>query len=250
MPLKAVDAPFGQASRCGVPLMTPPGPIDRQRRLDRFTRHLGWASALFVFGLLFFISGILDDSGDYTAATTLGFFAVIGGVIWAAAAWSAFAATEPTGVREPETPPIPPAPSDAAPDRPNAPSHQRESAAPPLRPMIVRSTKKGIEITADLSGISVRHRAAGRRGTEGWRTRANLAWADIDTLVFDSDWRDPVVSLYAVCISRGPRVHLVDSRSITKASWEQLVSRIEQLTFGRLVIDLARRDDPGPDRFT
>jgi hypothetical protein len=45
-------------------------------------------------------------------------------------------------------------------------------------------------------------------------------------------------------------VHVVDARKISDAAWEKLAARIRTFSGGRLVLDLSRRDSPGPERFT
>jgi len=220
--------------------------------------HLASGLTLITIGTVCTIGGFIeiDNGASFTGELMfellIAISALLGGAIWFAITWPKYRSgfrtkkiSSPQAVKEPSSRAEPSAASSAR-TSPQTARATHISHFP--QPITVRSELRGIEFTADRSGIKVRHQAAASRGRGGWRTSVDLGWGEIERLVFDTDHRDPIVSLYAVRFAGG-RVHVVDSRSISETSWEKLAARIPALTEGRLIVDLAQRDNPGPDRY-
>lgn len=129
-------------------------------------------------------------------------------------------------------------------------SGRAEPDAPaPRGPVTVLGGREDTEIAVHRAGITVRDKWPAPGGRARWKVRFDGRWEAIGGLVFDYGSHDSVVALYALPAGgAGTRQHVVDARGFTERQWAEVAGSVADLSGGRLVIDLARRDRPGPLR--
>ncbi|MFD7409755.1 DnaJ C-terminal domain-containing protein [Streptomyces sp. NPDC059866] len=132
--------------------------------------------------------------------------------------------------------------SRPAPERERAARESTSSAALP-----VTVTGNGVRFVVGPTGFLVQHEHRSATGRRDWVDHVELSWPDIADLSFDSDRHDAVVALYAVRAAGG-RQHVVDSRALSTAQWQDVAKGVERLSGGRIILDLSRRDRPGGPR--
>lgn len=138
------------------------------------------------------------------------------------------------------------------PARAQQPSGQAAPSAPRAAargPVTVLGGREDTEIAVHRSGITVRDKWPAPGGRARWKVRFDMRWEAIGGLAFDFGSHDAVVSLYAVPAGgAGARRHVVDARAFSDRQWADVAGSVADLSGGRLVVDITRRDRPGPAR--
>jgi hypothetical protein len=104
-----------------------------------------------------------------------------------------------------------------------------------------------VQIIVDDAGIEIKTRVAD--GADLWNPYLQMRCSTVAGIGFAIDRYDPIVSCYAWTVDRA-RHHLADAGFLTRSEWARLGKLIAEATRGRLILDLAARDDPrslGPD---
>lgn len=138
------------------------------------------------------------------------------------------------------------------PGRAHKPADRAEPGVPPKAPrgpVTVLGGREDTEIAVHRTGIRVRDKWPMPGGTARWKVRFEMRWEAIGGLAFDYGSHDSVVALYAIPAGgAGPRQHVVDARAFTDGQWAEVAGGVAGLSGGRLVLDLTRRNGPGPLR--
>ena len=115
----------------------------------------------------------------------------------------------------------------------------------PRRPEVLITQR--VQIIVDDGGIEIKTRIVS--GADLWDPYLQMRWPTVAAIGFATDRYDPIISCYAWTVDR-VRHHLADAGSLTRSEWARLGELIAEATRGRLILDLAARDNPrslGPD---
>lgn len=117
----------------------------------------------------------------------------------------------------------------------------------PQRPEVLIT--QHVQLIVDDAGIEVKTRRGSIGGSDLWDTYLRVRWSRVVAIGFATDRHDPIVCCYAWTVDR-VRHHIADSGFLTRSEWARLGELIAGATRGRLILDLAARDNPrsvGPD---
>lgn len=79
--------------------------------------------------------------------------------------------------------------------------------------------------------------------TDVWEEYLRVQWSAVTAIGFATGRHDPIVALY-VRTAAGVRYHVADSGFLSRSEWAQLGQLIVEATHGRLILNLAERDNP------
>jgi hypothetical protein len=99
-----------------------------------------------------------------------------------------------------------------------------------------------IRFIVDDAGMQVRRKRK-TVGGEVWEEHLRIPWSAVTAMGFATGRYDPIVALYAWGAVGKPH-HVADSRFLNQVQWTQLGELIAEATRGRLILDVAGRDDP------
>jgi hypothetical protein len=131
---------------------------------------------------------------------------------------------------------------------PEHPIRQRAYEEPrPQRPEVLIT--QHVQLIVDDAGIEVKTRRGSVGGADLWETYLQMRWPTVAAIGFATDRYDPIVCCFVWTVDL-VRHHIADSGFLTRPEWVRFGEMIAGATHGRLILDLAARDNPrsvGPD---